>query len=67
MTLKIGLLVLALLAGWFMVRRALGREDAGGGGAPRRPAIPDAAPAVRCPDCGVHHLPGSPCGCAGGR
>ncbi len=64
MLLKIGLLAVALLLGWLMLRRGAGA----GSCAPRRrgPARlgkPSAMALRRCPDCGVHYLPGAPCGC----
>lgn len=57
MTAKLGVLLLALLVGWLLIRSGRRRS---------RPAVPDATAFVRCPRCGVHHLAGTPCGCPGG-
>lgn len=66
MTTKLGAIILALLAAWFLlVKPALG----GGAAAERRRARPGKAPAAEptalepCPRCGVYRAAGGRCGC----
>ena len=61
MAFKLIVVVLALLAGWFMLARAIR-----GNARPERK--PDRKPPVTeqlepCPRCGVYRQPGSPCNC----
>ncbi len=69
MTTKIGMILLALLAGWFLVLKpALG----GGRGRVHKPektgANPRNATAMLepCPNCGVYRAAGDRCGCDAG-
>ncbi len=61
MTTKIGMIVLALLAAWFLLVKPI----LGGGKAAARKAKPTPAPTAleACPRCGVYRAPGGRCNC----
>lgn len=56
MTLKLAMLALALLVGWFVLFRPRRKV-------PPRPAPRPMTSLERCPRCGVYRLPGGDCAC----
>jgi len=55
-TLKLALLALALLVGWFVLFRPRRAPTP-------RPKVPPPAALAPCPDCGVYRAPGGECAC----
>lgn len=69
MTTKIGIILLALLAGWFLVLRPAlggGRSPVPRSREPDRKAGPDTALLEPCPRCGTYRAAGDACSCDAG-
>jgi hypothetical protein len=69
MTTKLGVIILALLAAWFLlVKPALGGGAAAARKRGKQGNAPPAEPTALepCPRCGVYRVPGGRCGCDGG-